>query len=116
MKPINPPGKSWPRLRRQGLRQEPTPKAVRLIPFSNTLIPTSEEIYLQYTNYFQQYATLDGDAVDTLIAIPCHVMQGNMSSRTNAAGFRFNIAADSLSSRKSNPTSPMSKEEVGEVF
>ena len=65
------------RLRREDPCQEPTPTAVCLIP---AIIVN---------------AMLDGDAVsvDTLMAIPCHVMQGKISSRTDVAGFRFSIFA-----------------------
>ena len=65
---------------RQGLYQEPTPTAVCLIP---AIIVN---------------AMLDGDAVsvDTLMAIPCHVMQGKISRRAKVAGFRFSIYATAV--------------------
>ena len=39
---------------------------------------------------------LDGDpvAVDTLMAIPCHVKQGKTSSKAAAAGLRFSSIAE----------------------
>ena len=38
---------------------------------------------------------LDGDvvSVDTLMAIPCHVIQGKICRRAKVAGFRFSIFA-----------------------
>ena len=92
-------------MKKQGLYQGPTPTAVRLIPSINISIES---------------VALDAD---TFMVIPCHVMQGEISRRTDVAGFKFSIAdrqilndSNNPRSLKSNPSSSMFSGEVVDVF